>query len=143
MKEESMTFDHEPYQKERMHVLKMLEDGKISADEAAKLMSSLVGPEFVTSPSPAPKKERESLKGKKLRIQVFEGSQEKPKVNIKLPLSLAKLAGRFLSRHGKIKIEGLDLDLAPVLGNLDELDEESNIEVDDGKGKTRINLSIE
>ena len=138
-----MTVDHEPYQMERMHVLKMLEDGKISADEAAKLMSSLVGPEFVTSASPAPEKERESLKGKKLRIQVFEGDQEKPKVNFKLPLSLAKLGGRFLSKHGKIKIDGLDLNLAPLLANLDELDEESNIEIDDEKGKTRINLSIE
>ena len=138
-----MTFDHEPYQKERMHVLKMLEDGKISADEAAKLMSSLVGPEFVTSPSPAPKKERESLKGKKLRIQVFEGSQEKPKVNIKLPLSLAKLGGKFLSKAGKVKIEGLDLDIEALVANLDDLDEENIIEVDDEKGKTRINLSIE
>ena len=138
-----MTFDHEPYQKERMHVLKMLEDGKISADEAAKLMSSLVGPEFVTFPSPAPKKERESLKGKKLRIQVFEGSQEKPKVNIKLPLSLAKLGGKFLSKAGKVKIEGLDLDIEALVANLDDLDEENIIEIDGEKGKTRINLSIE
>ncbi len=133
---------------ERMRILKMVEDGKISADDAMGLLKS-VGSGMVfstssTSSAGAVKvKDKKSLKGKKLRIQVFEGDKEKPKVNIKLPLSLAKLGGRFLSKTGKAKIEGLDLDLDAVLANLDELDDENIIEVDDEKGKTRINLFIE
>jgi len=133
---------------ERMRILKMVEDGKVSADDAAGLLKSVGGGavHFTTSTSSAGAvkvKDKKSLKGKKLRIQVFKGDQEKPKVNIKLPLSLASLGGRFLSKHGKIKIDGLDLNLAPMLANLDELDEENIIEIDDEKGKTRINLSIE
>ena len=133
---------------ERMRILKMVEDGKISADDAMGLLKS-VGSGAVhfttgTSSDGAVKvKDKKSLKGKKLRIQVFDDDKEKPKVNIKLPLSLAKFGGRFLSKHGKIKIDGLDHNLAPLLANLDELDEDSTIEVDDEKGKTRINLSIE
>ena len=132
---------------ERMRILKMVEDGKVSADDAMGLLKSVGGgmvfSSSTTSTGPVRPKEKKSLKGKKLRIQVFEGDQEKPKVNIKLPLSLAKLGGKFLSKTGKARIEGLDLDLDAVLANLDELDEENIIEVDDEKGKTRINLSIE
>ena len=133
---------------ERMRILKMVEDGKISAEDAMGLLKSVGhgAAHFTTSTSSAGAvkvKDKKSIKGKKLRIQVFEGDKEKPKVNIKLPLSLAKLGGRFLSKHGKAKIDGLDLDLDAVLANLDELDEESTIEVDDEKGKTRINLYIE
>ncbi len=133
---------------ERMRILKMVEDGKVSADDAMGLLKSVGGGavHFTTSTSsagPVKVKDKKSLKGKKLRIQVFEGDQEKPKVNIKLPLSLAKLGGKFLSKTGKARIEGLDLDLDAVLSHLDELDEENIIEVDDEKGKTRVNLSIE
>ncbi|MBN2208479.1 MAG: hypothetical protein JW759_04210 [Candidatus Coatesbacteria bacterium] len=133
---------------ERMRILKMVEDGKISADDAMGLLKSVgSGTVFSTSSTSSAGtvnvKDKKSLKGKKLRIQVFEGSQEKPKVNIKLPLSLAKLGGKFLSRAGKVKIEGLDLDIEALVANLDDLDEENIIEVDDEKGKTRVNLSIE
>ena len=131
-----------------MRILKMVEDGNVSAEDAMGLLKSVGGGGvYVTtstsSAGAAKVKDKKSLKGKKLRIQVFEGDQEKPKVNIKLPLSLAKLGGRFLSKTGKAKIEGLDLDLDAVLANLDDLDEENIIEVDDEKGKTRVNLSIE
>jgi len=74
---------------------------------------------------------------------VFEGDREKPKVNIKLPLSLAKLGGKFLSKAGKAKIEGLDLDLEALVAHLDDLEDENIIEIEDEKGKTRVNLFIE
>nr|HDM59943.1 hypothetical protein [Bacillota bacterium] len=133
---------------ERMRILKMVEDGKISADDAAALLKSVGGGavHFVTRTSSAgavKAKDKKSLKGKKLRIQVFEGNQEKPKVNIKLPLSLARLGGKFLSKTGKAKIQGLDLDFEALVSHLDDLEEENTIEIDDEKGKTRVNLFIE
>ncbi|MCD6327374.1 hypothetical protein J7M28_07460 [bacterium] len=142
------TENQDSIHEERMHILKMVEDGKISADEATGLLKSVGGgmSYFTTSTKSAGAakvKDKKSLKGKKLRVQVFEGDKEKPKVNIKLPLSLANFAGRFIAKHGKIKIDGLDDNLAPLLANLDELDEETNIEIDDEKGKTRVKLSIE
>ena len=133
---------------ERMRILKMVEDGKISADDAAALLKSVGGGavHFTTGTSSAEAvngKDKKSLKGKKLRIQVFEGNQEKPKVNIKLPLSLARLGGKFLSKTGKAKIQGLDLDFEALVSHLDDLEEENTIEIDDEKGKTRVNLFIE
>ncbi|HUT03024.1 MAG TPA: hypothetical protein VM163_03950 [bacterium] len=133
---------------ERMRILKMVEDGKISADDAAGLLKSVGGGavHFTTGTSSAGAvkvKDKKSLKGKKLRIQVFEGDQEKPKVNIKLPLSLAKLGGKFLSKAGKTKIEGLDIDIEALVAHLDDLEDENIIEIEDEKGKTRVNLFIE
>jgi hypothetical protein len=69
---------------ERIRILKMVEDKKITAEEGAKLLAAL--------DSPAP-----DLNGRAhwLKVRVFERGADKPKVRVTVPISLLKIAGRL------------------------------------------------
>lgn len=76
---------------EKARILKMLEDKKITADEAMKLLDALDRTE--SRPS-----ERD-LKRKWLHIRVEKDGRQT--VNIKLPLALLKFGFKFVPRHAR------------------------------------------
>ena len=67
---------------ERMKILKMINDGKITADEGAQLLSAL------TQRSEKPKKRARSMTGQWLRVRVTDMSSGKTKVNVNVPMKL-------------------------------------------------------
>jgi len=68
---------------ERMKILKMISDEKITADEGAQLLSAL------TQRSEKPKKAAaRSLTGQWLRVRVTDMSSGKAKVNVNVPMKL-------------------------------------------------------
>lgn len=68
---------------ERMKILKMINDGKISAEEGAQLLSAL------TSRTEKPRKSsKRSLKGQMLRVRVTDMASGKTKVNVNVPMKL-------------------------------------------------------
>ncbi|MBC8505416.1 MAG: hypothetical protein ISR58_08930 [Anaerolineales bacterium] len=68
---------------ERMKILKMIQEGKISADEGAKLLKAL------SSSSEKPVKAKNPSGGARwLRVRVTDMSKGKAKVNVNLPLKL-------------------------------------------------------
>ncbi|HEX9797200.1 MAG TPA: hypothetical protein VGA52_09440 [Anaerolineales bacterium] len=87
---------------ERIKILQMLEDGKISADEAASLLKALGKQERRHAP-PAGKEPRW------LRVRVTEPNKDKASVNVNLPLNMVnvglKMGARFIP-----EFEGLDLE---------------------------------
>ncbi|RLC52064.1 MAG: hypothetical protein DRH79_05300 [Candidatus Cloacimonadota bacterium] len=88
-------------------VLDMVSDGKITADEAAKLLKVL---------NPEPEKSLKHGKGKKLIIQIIKEGNAKPKVNIAIPLKLAQFGLNFIPENGKFDahIGNSDVDLSSV-----------------------------
>jgi hypothetical protein len=88
---------------ERLQILKMLEQGSISAEDAARLLDALDEPP-TTPDKPAG--------GKKLRIRVTDRETHKKKVNLSIPLGLAKIAAKFVPPKAKKKLadEGVDVD---------------------------------
>ena len=75
---------------EKRKIIDLVSQGKISAEEAAKLLQAL---------NP---KSKVIKKGKRLILQVKKEGAEKPKVNLTIPLNLAKIGLSFLSKNGKI-----------------------------------------
>lgn len=68
---------------ERMKILKMINDGKITADEGAQLLSA------ITQRSEKPKKaSTRTLTGQWLRVRVTDMSSGKAKVNVNVPMKL-------------------------------------------------------
>jgi len=68
---------------ERMKILKMINDGKITAEEGSKLLGAL------TQRSLKPKKaSKHSLSGQWLRVRVTDMSSGKTKVNVNVPMKL-------------------------------------------------------
>ena len=103
---------------ERLQILKMLEEGKITAEEASQLLEALKSPQ---APSASAPQEQEVMKapGKAtwMRIEVQERNGDR--VHIKLPLVVVKAALRM---GGHFSMGGFDSDeLGPDV--MDELEQ--------------------
>ncbi len=70
---------------ERMRILKMVQEGKISAEEGARLLQALKE----TAPADRPRRRR--LSGRWLRVHVTD-ERGRAKVNVNLPLRLVDAA---------------------------------------------------
>ena len=121
---------------ERLKILTMLEEGKIKADEAARLLEA-VGGSGAEAEAAATTKGR----GRTLHIRVFRGGSERPNVNVNIPLSLAKWALKFVPADAKARMgdKEIDLDeLGTLLGeNVGEI-----ITVRDEDKDERVEISI-
>ncbi len=70
---------------ERIKILKMIQDGTITADEGAKLLKALTR----SSQKPRPRRASVQVGGARwLRVRVTDMSSGKSKVNVNLPLKL-------------------------------------------------------
>ncbi|MBG7610556.1 MAG: hypothetical protein IZT55_06785 [Anaerolineae bacterium] len=83
---------------ERMKILKMIQEGKISADEGAQLLKALGAIE--KKPSPHSRRKPRTGGARWLRVRVSDTRHGKSKVNVNLPLSLIdaglNIAGQFV-----------------------------------------------
>lgn len=122
---------------ERLKILKMLEEGKLKADEAARLLEA-VGESGAEAEAAATTKGR----GKKtLHVRVFRGDSERPNVNVNIPLSLAKWALKFVPADAKARMGNKEIDLDELGTLLDEGVGEI-ITVHDEDKDERVEISI-
>jgi len=116
-----------------MMVLKLLKDGKITADEAAKLL------ETIDKTDPKKKKaqveEPEEIKGqgKFFRVKITDATNGKIRANIRIPLSVmgagAKFGAHFAPQINGIESEDLmkavrDGEVGKILDVFDDEDNE-------------------
>lgn len=118
---------------ERLRILRMVEEGKVSADEAAKLLEAL-----------GESKDGSGVRRRNrfLRVHVKEG--EKTRINVNVPLELARLALRFVPKSA-LKLEGVPVEPEELARMLEEGVEGKIVDVDiDGDdGKTRVEIVVE
>jgi len=89
---------------ERMKILKMIEDGKLSAEEGTKLLSALNTPRVPAPPRPA------GMSGtpRWLRIRVTDVRTGRSKASVQIPLALVD-AGMKIGAHFAPEVEGVDM----------------------------------
>ncbi|MFP3853670.1 MAG: SHOCT-like domain-containing protein [Anaerolineales bacterium] len=89
---------------ERLKILQMLEEGKITAEEASQLIRALGKQGRKRRPVPTPQSEPRWL-----RVRVTEPDKDRASVNVNLPLNMVnvglKMGARFIP-----EFEGLDLE---------------------------------
>ncbi len=92
---------------ERLQILKLLEGGKISSEEAARLLQVVeTGPDKPASVGTAGPSEW-------LRVRVVDkGGAEK--VNVNLPLALLGVVAKMVPRR-LLEAEGIDLDIEAII----------------------------
>ncbi len=127
---------------ESMRILKMVEEGKISAAEASELLGAL-GDEQQQDIIPAEEGKKFSLKGRKLRILVTKPGSDKPQVNIKIPLRLVKWAEKFIPQEAKREMDSNGIDIDEILGSLDDITEETLVDVTDEDTGEQVRIYIE
>ncbi len=126
---------------EQIRILKMVEDGSISAKEAAELLDALNqqsrDPEGLTTVS-------RGVWKKKLKILVVNGETGKAKVNIRIPLGLAKWVERFIPEEAKQEMEQQGISLDELFSSLDETFEQKTlVDVTDEESGDHVLISIE
>jgi hypothetical protein len=107
---------------ERMRILKMVEEGKISAQEADRLMGALEGGEL----NDIAKKG----KAKWLKVRVYDRDSNKPRVKVNVPLALVKIGAKIGAKFSmklpeearqKMGEKGIDLSDLKDLEKLEQL----------------------
>jgi len=100
---------------ERMRILKMIQDGKISAEEGARLIEALEtsdkgGRGTPPMPPEAPFPPPPFGKGgnRWFRVRITDTNSGKTRVNVRLPISLVN-AGLKMGAKFSPQVEGLDL----------------------------------
>ncbi len=86
---------------ERIKVLKMIQEGKITVEEGTQLLDALNAPKITEAPM------RPIAGGRFLRIRVTDTLSGRAKVNIRLPLSVVHTGTRMGARY-TADFHGLD-----------------------------------
>jgi len=97
---------------EKMQILKMLEEGKISADEAAGLLEALGEDSQVRKETGSRESFSEPAGGRGarwFRVMVTDTDTGKSRVNVRLPIGMVR-AGMKMGMRFAPEVEGLDLD---------------------------------
>lgn len=121
---------------EREQILKMVGEGKISAEEGARLLSAIAShgrPE-------RPTRVNEALRGRWLRVRVLDMVTGKPKVNVSLPMGLVSVGLRL---GAKFAPEIADIDLDELMTAVEQGTEGKILEVEDAEDDERVEIFIE
>ncbi len=127
---------------ERARILRMVAEGKISPVEAEDLLSALDRPgKWEPRAALGDTLGREvglvrRAAGRSLVINV-RGQEGNSRVNLRIPLGLARTAGRFLPRQAVQSLAHYDIDLDKMLHGVGD-EQGTLLEVQDGDAGVRI-----
>ena len=124
-------------EQERLRILQMLKDGKVTVDEALKLLEALEAGAVEAEPVERPR-------ARWFKIRITERGQDKPKVMVNLPVGLVdwalKTGNKFMALGGA-EMENIDLNqlrLALLHGGTGKI-----IDVVDDEDGTHVEISLE
>ncbi len=121
---------------ERLRILKMVEEGKLSPEEATQLLEALKE----TASKPHPSSPQEGAP-RWLRIRITEG--DGTKVNVNLPLRLVKVALRVAERYGGLDNEASHEILAALEEAIATGETGRIVEVIDEEDGDRVEIYVE
>lgn len=128
---------------EKLQILKMLEEGKISAKEASDLLEAVEEP--IQKSQPASYSKAYSKKHLRIRVMDTRPGEETTKVNINLPIALVrfglKMAKKFNPDLSEAGLTEEDFDSILEAVNNEVEGELMDIEAD--QGNTRVKIYIE
>jgi DUF4097 and DUF4098 domain-containing protein YvlB len=125
---------------ERLTILKMVEEGKITVEEASKLLQAIEGKKeelnLVTT--------NEGRTAKWIKIKVFD-PDEKTKVNVNLPIALVDIAFKIAKSSDEnfdINLGDLNVDINDVIKMIQEGAEGKIVDIESENGK-RVEVVVE
>lgn len=122
---------------ERMQILKMIQDGKISAQEGMELMNAL-------DQSPAEEGPVSTTRAKWLKVRVMT-MDNKVKTKVNLPISLVDIGLKMGAAYApQMKDSGLDkIDIRAVMEAVKNGAEGKIVEVEDDEKQEKIEIYVE
>lgn len=120
---------------ERLQILKMLEKGTIAAEEANELLSTLQKRDTVYE-----KPKTNNKNSKFIKILVEEDGEEK--VNISIPILLAKTALKIMPKKAKEQMNEQNINLDDILSSIDDDSAKGKI-IDINDNGDHVSISLE
>lgn len=123
---------------EKKLILEMVKNGKVSVEEAERLLEKAMPGERLPVKSTGQKPNSRKF----LRIRVTE--EGKPKANVNIPIALAEV-GLNLIPKDKLKVDGKEINMAQILKLIEEGTEGELVNIDAmDKGKNyKVNIFID
>jgi len=120
---------------EKMQILKMVEDKKITVEEANELLATLDKNDEKLIP-------RKDVKWLKVRVYTLD---DQPKVNVNIPISLVDVGLKLAKKYDpKLKESGLDkIDLDEILDAVKNGAEGKLVDVIDEEEQTKVKVYVE
>jgi hypothetical protein len=117
---------------ERMQILKMVQDGQVTAEEAARLLEALREKDQESEPSSRKEGPR------RLRIRVSDLETGRHKVNINLPWNLINVG-----MHMGARFAPEEIDLEEVMQVIQAGTEGKIVDVEDEEDRERVEIFVE
>ncbi|MFA0833077.1 hypothetical protein [Methanobacterium formicicum] len=120
---------------EKIQILEMVEDGKITAAEGTELLAALESNEEEIVP-------RKDVKWLKVRVYTMD---DQPKVNVNIPISLVDVGLKLAKKYDpKFNDSGRDnIDLDEILDAIKNGAEGKIVDVIDDEEQTKIKVYVE
>lgn len=139
---------------DRIRILNMLKEGKLTVEEAGDLLSAAAAPKESRAEE-VPLKDTRGRKGKKFRIVVDAGSEKMKaaKVNISIPLSIIRTIGPIiinnLPKATKEELQKSGVDIIQIMQDVETMidsgfDEDIvNVDTGEGEEKAKVRIYVE
>lgn len=98
-----------PTSEERLRVLQLIQDGKLSAEEGIRLLESLDTAAQTAAGTPAGTPVASTRGARWFRVRVTDTGTGKTRVNVRLPVNVLS-AGMKMGARFSPEVEGLDMD---------------------------------
>ena len=122
---------------ERMQILSMVAEGKITAEEGAKLLAAL---EPDKKPKPVARTSDGPSEPRWFRVRVTDLRTGKPKVQVNLPIGLLDVGMRMGARFAP---ELENIDMAQIVEQVKAGGQGKMVEVEDEEDGERVEIYIE
>lgn len=122
-------------QEERMQILRMIQEGMITAEEGAKLIAALGEPRREGAAPSQPQGREVALQRRWLRIRVTDKNNERARVNVTIPIALLDWGLRMAEMSG--------VDLAAIRQAIHGGAEGRIIEIDESESGERVEIFVE
>jgi hypothetical protein len=117
---------------EQERVLKLLEEKKITAEEAARLLDAINrgqgGPD---------------RRNRFIKVRVYDRDSDTAKVNVTLPIGLVKWGMNFIPDSAKAKIEEQEIDMKMISEALEKGITGKIVDVDDDEKRQHVEVWLE
>jgi hypothetical protein len=135
--------ERNPLREDRERILRMLAEGKISAEEAANLLDAIapqpLRPRQGIAPEPSRLMTPPPLAADKRFLLIEVSEDGETKVNLRIPLALARAAGKFIPRSAQDHLKEYSINLPELVEDLGQaLDVGPLIDIRDGDDRVLI-----
>jgi SHOCT-like domain len=126
---------------ERRRILKMIEEGRLSAEEGASLLDALDAPDQSGAKGAVHGESKQEAKS--LHIRVIDGASGRDKVNLNVPIALTKMVSSLLPDNQRERLREHGISVDDLIRAVESGEVGKVIEIKDDNTDDQVEITIE